>query len=310
MAVVEALRAQGYRVRATGRDMARGARLETLGAEFIAADLCAPGVGQVLVAGMDSVIHTAALSSPWGAKAAFRAINVEATEALLQAAKSEKCQRFVFVSSPSVYARAVDQPDLKESDPVTQRPLNAYAATKIEAERRVAVFAGPDMACVSIRPRAIIGPDDTVLLPRVIRLLRKGRFPLLRGGKVLIELTDVRDVAQALVLAEQRAPLLNGEVVNISGGKALPVRNMIERFSKALNLPVRFVPVPYGPLSVAVAGMEAMCRILPGQPEPPLTVYGLTTLAFSQTFDLSLARERLGYKPCYDAFQSAIEAAS
>nr|WP_303657408.1 NAD(P)-dependent oxidoreductase [Asticcacaulis aquaticus] len=310
LAVVEVLRRQGYRVRATGRDVTRGARLEGPGVEFVATDLCTPGAAQALVDGMDSVIHAAALSSPWGAKAAFHAINVAATEALLIAAKAEKCQRFVFVSSPSVYARAADQIGLRESDPVTPRPLNAYAATKIEAERRVLNAANADMACVSIRPRAIVGPDDTVLLPRVLRLMRRGRFPLLRGGQALMELTDVRDVAQALVLAEQRAPLLNGEAVNISGGHALPVREMVERFAQALNLPVKFVPVPYGPLRLAVAGMEAVCRRLPGQPEPPLTVYGLTTLAFSQMFDLSVARERLGFKPAYDAFQSAIEAAS
>lgn len=310
LAVVTALRAQGYRVRATGRDESKRARIEASGAEFIAADLCAPGAADALVAGMDSVIHAAALSSPWGAKAVFRRINVEVTRDLLKVSKTEKCQRFVFLSSPSVYARTGDQIGLTEDDPVTDKPLNAYAASKIAAERVVAQAAGPDMACVSIRPRAIVGPDDRVLMPRVMRLIRTGRFPLLRDGKALIELTDVRDVAQALCLAEQRAPLLNGEVVNISGGQALSVKAMVERFASALNVPVRFVPLPYGPVRLAAGVMEGVCRLWPGQPEPPLTVYGLTTLAFSQTFDLSKARDRLGYKPHYDAFESAIEAAS
>ncbi|MFK5664232.1 NAD-dependent epimerase/dehydratase family protein, partial [Escherichia coli] len=66
--LVDQLLARGYRVRATGRDAAIGARLKT---EFVPADLTTDPLAP-LVAGVDMVFHLAALSSPWGSRAAFK----------------------------------------------------------------------------------------------------------------------------------------------------------------------------------------------------------------------------------------------
>ena len=37
--------------------------------------------------------------------------------------------------------------------------------------------------------------------------------------------------------------------------------------------------------------------MLPGHPEPPVTRYTLTTIAFSQTLDIARSRADLGYRP-------------
>ncbi len=309
LAVVAALAAQGYAVRATGRRRDLTGRLAAMGAEFVPADLNDMAALPDLVAGMDGVIHAAALSSPWGPYADFRRINVDVTRHLLAAARVAGVGRFVFVSSPSVYARAADQVNLRESDPVNPRPMNAYAATKGEAERAVLAASDAAMACVAIRPRAIVGPDDTVLLPRVLRLVRRGRFPLVRGGQARIELTDARDAAAALVLALERAQTLGGEVINIAGGRSMAIRDMVSTLAEALGIPIRFVPVPYAAVAAFATAAEAVCRVLPGRPEPILTPYTLTTLAFSQTFDLTKARETLGYQPQFDPFATALAVA-
>src|SRR6478752_653870 len=101
-ALVAALQSHGYRVRATGRDLEAGRRLGRAGASFVAADLTDPAGGEDLVKGIDVVFHAAALSSPWGARSDFEAINVEATRRLLTAAQAAGCDAFVFVSTPSV----------------------------------------------------------------------------------------------------------------------------------------------------------------------------------------------------------------
>jgi len=303
LATVAALRADGYAVRATGRNLAAAARLRAMGADFVPADLTNIDVLPALCAGVDSVIHAAALSSPWGSEADFRRINIDATLALHDAARATGA-RFVFVSSPSVYAQARDQVGLTEDSPLPRRFLNAYAATKAEAEAQVMAKGG-----VAIRPRAIIGPDDTVLLPRFLRLIGKGRFPLLRGGRALVELTDARDVAGALILAEQKAPDLAGQVFNISGGQATALRDLVSAIATAMGRPLRFVDMPFLPVRALTATIETISAVLPGRPEPPLTVYGLCALAFSQTFDLTRARQRLGYEPQYNALETAIAVA-
>lgn len=47
--------------------------------------------------------------------------------------------------------------------------------------------------------------------------------------------------------------------------------------------------------------------MLPGYPEPPLTRYTASTIAFSQTLDISAAREDLGYRPTTTLAQSLRE---
>ncbi len=303
LATVAALRAEGYTVRATGRNLSSAGRLAAMGAEFVHADLTDAATLPALCDGMDSIIHAAALSSPWGSAADFRRINVDATMALFDAAQATGA-RFVFVSSPSVYAQARDQIRLTEDSPLPRRFLNAYAATKAEAESRVMAGGG-----IAVRPRAIVGPDDRVLLPRFFRLIDKGHFPLVNGGRALIELTDARDVARGLILAEQKAPELRGQVFNISGGQALPLRDIVTAIAGAMGRQLRFRDLPFAPLRAVTAVTEAVANLLPGRPEPPLTVYGLCTLAFSQTFDLSRARDRLGYVPQYDARATSMSVA-
>ena len=309
LAVAEALAAEGFDVRATGRNRSVAGRLQALRGEFVAADLNDPTALPGLVKDIDGIIHCAALSSPWGRYDDFYRINVVATRALLAAARSAGVRRFVFVSSPSVYARPIDQEDLRESDAPNPRPMNAYAATKGMAEREVLAQAGQGMACVAIRPRAIIGPDDTVVLPRVLRLVGRGRFPLLRGGQGLIEPTDSRDAASALMAALKRAEAVDGEVFNISGGRCMTIKAMVERLASELEVRLKFIPLPYRAVAVAASAMEAVCTVLPGQPEPPVTPYTLTTLAFSQTFNLTKARAGLDYQPRFDAFETALRVA-
>lgn len=47
----------------------------------------------------------------------------------------------------------------------------------------------------------------------------------------------------------------------------------------------------------AATALEAVCGVLPGRPEPPLTRYTLSTIAYSQTLDLTRAVRDLGYRP-------------
>jgi len=306
IAVVEALLAEGYTVRATGR---RDAPNHFQGAEFVRADLLDAQALPFLVDGIDAIIHCAALSSPWGAYDDFHAANVVVTRRLLAAARHAGVRRFVFISSPSVYARTVDQLNLTENDMIAEKPLNAYAATKAIAEKEVMAASDDVMACVSLRPRAIVGPDDCVLLPRILRLVNKGRFPLLREGQALIELTDARDVAHAALLALKDRPETAGQVFNISGGRAMTMRAMIEALAERLTTPVRFIPLPCSLAEALARAAEWLCVRLPGRPEPPVTPYGLAVMAYSQTFDLTKARDVLGYAPQHDAFATALDVA-
>jgi 2-alkyl-3-oxoalkanoate reductase len=297
IALVEALLAQGYSVLAAGRDRAVGERLETAGASFSPGDLTHPGEAWALVEGVDVVFHAAALSSPWGPAAAFRAINVEATERLLMAAREAGVGAFVFVSTPSVYAEPRDRLNLTEASPFAARFANAYVRTKFAAEQSVIAANAAGFATVIIRPRALVGPDDKVLLPRLVRVARRGRFPLFREGRALIDLTDVRDAAAAIVAADARRETVAGRAFNVSGARPATIADTLAEVFAALGLSPRMVGVPYALAAAGCRVAEAVCAALPGRPEPPATAYSLAALAFSQTFDVSAARDGLGWAP-------------
>ena len=307
LALVDGLVRAGRRVRATGRSGGGDRRLGAPGVEFVPADLTDPSVAERLSEGQATVFHAAALSASWGLPAAFEAANVTATAHLLAAAQRAGCGRFVHVSSPAIYAALRDRVALTEQDPPNPVPLSHYARTKLAAERLVLRAAQPGFATVAVRPRAIAGPDDRVLLPRFAAIAARGWMPLLRGGRALIEFTDVRDVVAALLLAEDRAAVLSGQAVNVSGGQPVPMREVAGRLAGALGTTLRSVPIPLPAALAAATLAERAAR--PDGPEPALTRYTLATLAFSQTFDMARARTVLGFVPRHDALETLLQAA-
>jgi nucleoside-diphosphate-sugar epimerase len=297
IALVQALLAQNYPVRATGRRLAVGARLRDAGAEFIAADLSDKTRLPALVADTDILIHAAALSSPWGRREDFQRINVTITRDLSAAAQIAGCKHFIFISTPSIYSEPRDRLGLTEASPVAEQFANDYAASKYAAERFVLAANQPDFATAVLRPRALVGPDDTVLLPRLLRVAERGLFPLLRQGQALIELTDVRDAANAVLAIAAQPRQTAGRSFNISGGIPLSVAAALSMVFAHFDLRPRLLALPYAPAARLGRLAEIIYARLPGRPEPPATVYTLSTLAFSQTFDLRAARDELGWQP-------------
>lgn len=305
--LVPALIARGYDVVAVGRDLEIGKELSKVGSTFVSFDLTTP-IDPGLMKGIDVVFHLAALSTPWGHSEAFEAINVTATQSLCHAAREAGVDCFIFTSTPSIYAASGDRLNIKETDPHATPFANHYARTKFEAEQIVLETDG--MRRIVVRPRAIVGPDDTVLLPRLAAALKRPFFPLPNQGRALIELTDVRDVVAALILADEQRIAADGQAFNISGGEPMELRQILQNLVNALKLETKTVPVPAVIMGLMSHVLQFGARLWPGQPEPPLTPYIVKTLAFSQTFDLSRARGVLGWSPNYtpqEAIQAALE---
>ena len=296
--LVPALVARGAEVWASGRDRGIGDALAIQnGCRFLRADLAADDLAPLLD-GVDAVFHLAALSSPWGRQADFERANVSASTRLLAAAEAAGVQRFIFASTPSIYTDNRDQIGITEATPLPRRFANAYAATKFAAECQVLQHQGT-MATVALRPRAIVSPYDTALLPRLERAAARGTLPLPGGGNALIELCDARDVANAFLAAHDHCHTVNRQVFNISGGTPKPLRVIVERLFALLHRDVHIRTLPAGLLTFLGGSMESIARALPGHPEPPLTRYSAMVLGYSQTFDLSAARTQLRWSPRY-----------
>lgn len=291
--LVRFLQAAGTKVTGTGRDPVKLAALADV-ATF-PCDLSDPLAPDTIAhcAGVTTIIHCAALSSPWGTAQAFNDANVKATETVIALGKALNIRHLIFISSPSVYFRFEDQFNVRE-DTALPPPVNAYAATKGLAESLVRSAGIP---FTILRPRGLYGAGDTTLLPRLLRAARSGRMPLFSGRDVRTDITHVDDVVSAIMAVIDQYAQATAQTFNVSGGVALPIKDIVAKVCALQDVDLRWRRLPIGPALAAVRVVETISRLRPNQPEPKVTAYGLGIFAFSQTLDLSNINEKLGWTP-------------
>lgn len=237
---------------------------------------------------LDVLVHNAALSSPFAARSAYHRDNVEATRHALEAARRSGCRRFLYISSSSVVYRPEDQLNLDESTPPPETFVNRYAETKYAGELLVRSSGLPFWI---IRPRAVFGPGDRVLLPRILRAARAGLFPDF-GRPVRSDLVYVRNLADLVVQAAQHE--VRDEVVFATNQETVEIDAFLQLVFAELKLKPRRPRVPV-PVASALAGaLEGVSTVFTGARwEPPLTRFGVSVFAYSKTF--SPDRQRLWF---------------
>lgn len=292
------LRDLGWDVQGLGRDPLNGRLLTEQGIPFIQADLRNEKEIEEACAGQEYVIHCAALSSPWGRYRDFYETNVTGTQNVVAGCLRHGVHRLVHVSTPSVYFEYADRLHISEQSSLPSKPVNAYAATKLIAERIVLDAAASGLPSILLRPRAIFGPGDTTLFPRLLRVNESRGIPLIGGGNALLDLTYTDNVIDGLVLACTAPDHATGQIYNLTNGEPVKLIELLRRLFALLQLPLRAKPISRSAALAAGQGMEWLYRAFPflGE-EPPFTRYTVGLLAYSQTLDISKARENLGYDP-------------
>ncbi|MCJ1673898.1 MULTISPECIES: NAD(P)-dependent oxidoreductase [unclassified Rathayibacter] len=285
----------GDDVIATGRNRAALERLSADGAETVPDDLA--GLASRTIRA-DVLVHSAALSSPWGTWAQFHEANVAGTAAMIDLAERSGIRRIVFVSSPSIYSARRHQYMVREDEFDPASRMSLYIRSKIEAERllQTAHAAGRIPELVVLRPRGLIGVGDPSLIPRFLAASRRRGIPLFDGGRNVVDVTCVENAADALVLAA-RTRHAGGSVYNITNGEPAPLGELLRRFFAAMGEEPRFITVDLRVLSALAVLLEQVYARLPSGAEPPFTRYTVATLAYAQTLDISRARAELGYRP-------------
>jgi nucleoside-diphosphate-sugar epimerase len=242
------------------------------------------------------VFHCAALPSPWGNFEAFYQANVIGTRNVIRGCEEHKVKRLVHVSTPSLYFGYSSRINVKESD-VLPEPVSNYAATKILAEQELDEAFARGLATIAIRPRALFGPGDTVIFPRLIPRLKSGKLPILGDGENVVDLTYIENVVDALLLCAESPANTLGKKYNISNGEPIKLWGLLKKICDELGFQFPkikiSVPVAHGLATV----LEAAYTLIPAHPEPMLTHMAVNMIANSTTLDISAAKNELGYQP-------------
>ena len=245
--VVDALAARGDAIRVVD-DLSTGHRDNLAGhpdIELLEADLGERQVAEQAVAGIDCVIHLAAIPSvPRSVREPRRShhANVEATHELLLAARDAGVRRVVLASSSSVYGESETLPKHEGLRPA---PLSPYALHKLIGEQYAALFSRLyGLETVALRFFNVFGPRQSPqsqysgVISLFTAALLAGRAPTIHGdGEQTRDFTYVADVARG-VLQACEAPDASGRAVNLARGGRMSVNVLYSALQRAIGVSV------------------------------------------------------------------------
>jgi nucleoside-diphosphate-sugar epimerase len=180
-------------------------------------------VNNVLLAGVDAIVHLAAISNdPMGnqfEQATFD-INYRASTQLATQARAMGVGRFVYASSCSVYGFAEEGPRSEDSQ---VNPLTAYAKSKASTERELESVAGSSFQVTCLRFATACGMSerlrlDLVLNDFVASAVACGKVAVLSDGSPWRPLIHVKDMARAIDWAIQRDSGAGGDFLVVNTG--------------------------------------------------------------------------------------------
>jgi nucleoside-diphosphate-sugar epimerase len=237
--ISEALVRRGQRVRVVDSLVTGYARNVRDGVEFVQGDLADPAVAKAAVAGMDYVIHQAAIPSvPRSVEKpeeSHRA-NIDATLQILLAARSAKVKRVVFAGSSSVYG---DTEVLPKTELMPTNPLSPYALQKLMGEMYLQMFTRLyGLETVTTRYFNVFGPRQdpgspySGVISLFIKALSEGTQPVIYGdGEQTRDFTYVTNVVDGVLRAAE-VPGVAGQVFNVATSSRTSLNALLAALKK------------------------------------------------------------------------------
>ncbi|BBA97792.1 putative UDP-glucose 4-epimerase [Actinacidiphila reveromycinica] len=238
------------------------------GAEFVEGRV--QDAGKVLDGSYDAVLHFAASSQVAESVAnpeKYWRNNVAGTLELLAAMRTAGVGRLVFSSTAATYGEPVSVP-ITEDAPTA--PTNPYGATKLAVDHMITgECAAHGLSAVSLRYFNVAGAygrqgerhdPESHLIPLVLQVAQGRResvavygedYPT-PDGTCLRDYIHVADLAEAHLLALDKAPAGEHLICNLGNGNGFSVREVIETVRQVTGHPIPAVSQPRRPGDPAV----------------------------------------------------------
>lgn len=213
-AICDALSADGWRVTGTVRTADSAGRMEARGYGAVRADLTDVASLERAVAGVDAVVHAAALPGPERASADRAAV-----EAMLAGLQGDG-RAFVYTSGTWVIGDTGDSV-ATEKWPIRPLPFNDWQR---EVEDLVLAARGGGVRTAVVRPATVHGSGGGVLGDFVARARRNGSIRVVGSGHQLWSTVHIDDLAD--LYARVLRGIDAGGVFHAASGCAYPVRDL------------------------------------------------------------------------------------
>lgn len=240
-----------------------------------------------LIKDIRCIIHVAGLADDRSSLKDLSETNVSGTARLIKA-MPDGCG-FIYISSASVFP--LDRKVHDEERIITINDnLSNYGKSKLMAEQLLHCESARCSHLTILRPRAVYGPRDGTLLPRLARLLKRGTVYFPGDGQARISLTHVFNLCIAVRLSlEGKA---NG-TFNIADGQTYLMKEVLHDVLTTTE-PLRWRSLPLS-LFRMLADFTGWLSL-----RSAINHQSLDYLNKSMILNITKARLKLGYIPRFD----------
>tara|TARA_R110002003_G_scaffold534_23_gene20388 strand:+ start:26020 stop:27120 length:1101 start_codon:yes stop_codon:yes gene_type:complete len=263
------------------------------------------------------IINTASPDAIRPGKEVFERCNILGVQNIIECAQEQDIRVLVHTSSSEVaqqsYQDIVDQ----KEEPVLDSPVDGsvYARTKAIGEAIVLnANRQKGLLTCAFRLTTLMGENDMILTKHFLNLGKTGRIRFQIGqGTNLYDFIYSGNAAEAHILAakallrasrtsasEEDSKRVDGEAFNLSNGEPWPFWEAARFVCREGGYPIEEKDVwkiPMDVLSFFMVIWEAIYWVLTLGGSPPVTLKMMKYTAQRRTFDITKARERLGYEP-------------
>lgn len=244
--------------------------------------------------GCDAVVHCAALIYASMSWPEVRAVNVDGTRNVLQAAAEAGVSSAVHVSSIAVYGEPNGHVD--ESTPLDHplRPADLYGRSKREAETVAMRFHGRGMSVTILRPSAVYGERDRLFAPKLASMVRLPLTIVMGPGTNTLPVVYAGNIAAGVESALSGRG--TGRAFNMATDHPITQLELMEWLAVGLGRTPRFMHLPAGLIRTGAKLGETLGLKTPGARD--LSLARVAALALNDNpYDSSLAREVLNWDP-------------
>lgn len=244
--------------------------------QIIKGSICDEQAVSKAIAGCDTVYHLAVqcVRRSLGMPRESHDVNATGTLIVLEAARTEKVERFIYCSSSEVYGNS--STGLLVEDSTLCQPVTVYGAAKYAGECYANAYLRTyNLPTIIVRPFNAYGPRAYTsgmraeVLPRFVARVLNGQRPIIFGdGSNGRDFTYVTEIAQSL-LSIGKGDNVIGETINIAYGRMVSVTelaNLVLHTLKRNDLDIQYDDIRPGDVEQLHADIDKAKRIIGRRP--------------------------------------------
>ena len=296
---------EGHAVRAFARKNSPNLKnLDGLDVEMVYGDLTDDDGIKNAVKNIDVVFHIGAVYREAKVKEQYYFdVNTEGTRRILEASLAGGVGHFIHCSTIGVLGGPKVLPANEDSP---YNPGDPYQKSKAEGEKTALEFHKiHNFPVTVIRPGAIYGPGDFRML-KMFRMIANKKFIMLGSGEVYLHQVYIDDLVDGFLLGWKKKNSI-GNIYIIEGPDYVTLNELAAIIAAEFDVPAPKRHLPVKPFQILGTITEKI--FVPLGLEPPIYRRRVDFFTKSRAFDISKARNELGYNPVFDIRRGVHETA-